>query len=193
LEQVLRVLAVKSLFLELNIVNMRVLQDMSLLSVGRQSRLTPLHYEILTWSLIVSADPRMRITELLEQVGNWAGDLVLSSSRECFSISFTIIGRASSVGLATRYGLNGPGIESRWGRDFPHPSRPALGPHSLLYSENRVFPRGKAAGGVALTTHPPSSAEVKESVELYLYSPSGPSRPVLRRTLPFLPLTDGPG
>ena len=29
----------------------------------------------------------------------------------------------SSVGTATRYRLNGPGIESRWGRDFPHPSR----------------------------------------------------------------------
>jgi len=28
----------------------------------------------------------------------------------------------------TRYRLNGLGIESWWGRDFPHPSRPALGP-----------------------------------------------------------------
>ena len=37
-------------------------------------------------------------------------------------------GRVSSVGIATRYGLDGPGIESRWGRDFPHPSRPTLGP-----------------------------------------------------------------
>ena len=36
-------------------------------------------------------------------------------------------GRDSSVGVATRYGLDGPGIGSRWGRDFPHPSRPALG------------------------------------------------------------------
>jgi hypothetical protein len=34
----------------------------------------------------------------------------------------------SSVGIATRYGLNGPGIESRWGRGFPHLSRPTLGP-----------------------------------------------------------------
>jgi hypothetical protein len=34
---------------------------------------------------------------------------------------------------------------------------------------------------------PPSSAEVKERVELYLYSPSGPSWPVLGRTFP-LPL-----
>jgi hypothetical protein len=34
----------------------------------------------------------------------------------------------SSVGIATGYGLDGPGIESRWGRDFSHLSRPALRP-----------------------------------------------------------------
>ena len=37
----------------------------------------------------------------------------------------------SSVGIVTGYGLDGPGIESRWGRDFPHLSRPALGPTQL--------------------------------------------------------------
>ena len=37
-------------------------------------------------------------------------------------------GPGSSVGIATGYGLDGPGIESRWGRDFPHLSRPALWP-----------------------------------------------------------------
>jgi hypothetical protein len=37
-------------------------------------------------------------------------------------------GPDSSVGITTGYGLDGPGIESRWGRDFPHLSRPALGP-----------------------------------------------------------------
>ena len=37
-------------------------------------------------------------------------------------------GRDSSVGIATRHGLDGLGIESRWGRDFLHPSRRALGP-----------------------------------------------------------------
>ena len=36
-------------------------------------------------------------------------------------------GPGSSVGLATDYGLDGPGIESRWGEIF-RPSRPALGP-----------------------------------------------------------------
>ena len=49
-------------------------------------------------------------------------------------------GRDSSVGIANRYGLGGPGIESWWERDFPHPSRP----HRLLYSGYRVsFPRVK--------------------------------------------------
>jgi len=28
------------------------------------------------------------------------------------------------LGIATRYGLDGPGIESRWGWEFPQPSRP---------------------------------------------------------------------
>jgi hypothetical protein len=38
------------------------------------------------------------------------------------------LGRDSSVGIVTDYGLDGPGIECRWGRNFPNLSRPALGP-----------------------------------------------------------------
>ena len=41
-------------------------------------------------------------------------------------------GPGSAVGIATGYGLDGPGIESRWRRDFPHLSRPALGPTQPL-------------------------------------------------------------
>jgi hypothetical protein len=40
-------------------------------------------------------------------------------------------GRDSVVGIVTCYGLEGPGIESRWGRHFSHLSRPALGPSQL--------------------------------------------------------------
>jgi hypothetical protein len=36
-------------------------------------------------------------------------------------------GPGSSVGIATDYRLDGPGIKSRWGEIFC-PSRPALGP-----------------------------------------------------------------
>jgi hypothetical protein len=37
-------------------------------------------------------------------------------------------GPGSVVGIATAYGLDGPGIESWWGRDFPHLSRSSLRP-----------------------------------------------------------------
>jgi hypothetical protein len=37
-------------------------------------------------------------------------------------------GPGSAVGIATGYGLEGLGIEFRWGRDFPHLSGLALGP-----------------------------------------------------------------
>jgi hypothetical protein len=44
-------------------------------------------------------------------------------------LSYTVLrGPGSSVGVATGYGMDGPEIESRWKRDFPHLSRPALGP-----------------------------------------------------------------
>jgi hypothetical protein len=56
-------------------------------------------------------------------------------------------GRDSSVGIATRYGLEGPGIESRLGRDFPHPSRLALGTtQPPIKWVPGVFPGGKVAG-----------------------------------------------
>ena len=32
------------------------------------------------------------------------------------------------VGIAIGYGLDGLGIDFQWGRDFPHLSRPSLGP-----------------------------------------------------------------
>ena len=35
------------------------------------------------------------------------------------------LGRVA-VGIATGYGVDGPGIHSRWGRDFPHLSTPPL-------------------------------------------------------------------
>jgi len=38
------------------------------------------------------------------------------------------VGRDSADPMATRYGLDGSGIESRLGRDFPHPSKPTSGP-----------------------------------------------------------------
>jgi len=64
-------------------------------------------------------------------------------------------GPGSSVGIATGYGLDGPGIESRWGRDFPHLSRPALGPTQPPVQWVPGLSRGvKSCRGVKLTPHP---------------------------------------
>ena len=95
------------------------------------------------------------------------------------------VGRDSSVDIATRYELDGPGIEFRWGRDFQQPSRPALGPtQPPVQMGTGSFPGVKRPGRRA-DQPPPFSAKVKERVEIHLYSPSGPSWPVLGWTLPI--------
>jgi len=66
-------------------------------------------------------------------------------------------------------------FESRWWRGFPH-----FGPLSLLYYRYR----GKAVG-TWVDLPPLSNAKVKKWVELFFYSPSGPSWPVLGWTWPF--------
>ena len=60
---------------------------------------------------------------------------------------FLFVVRDSSVGTATRYGLDGPGIESRWGRDFQQPSRPTLEPtQPPVQWVSGLFPGGETAG-----------------------------------------------
>jgi hypothetical protein len=78
--------------------------------------------------------------------------------------------RDSSVGIATGYGLDGPGIESGRGEIFrTRPDRP-WGPPSRLYNGYRVFPGGKAAGAWCWPPTP-FYRRGQESVELYLYPP----------------------
>ena len=73
-------------------------------------------------------------------------------------------GPASSVGLATGYGLDGQGIESRWGGGEIFrtcPDQP-WGPPSLLYNGYRVFTGGKKRPRRDADPSPPSSAMVKK-------------------------------
>ena len=63
--------------------------------------------------------------------------------------------RDSVVGIATRYGLEGPAIESRsGGESFRTYLHWPWGPPSFLYNGYRIFPGGKDGRGVTLTTHP---------------------------------------
>jgi len=64
------------------------------------------------------------------------------------------VGRDSSVGIATGYGLDGPGIESRWGRDFcTCPLGPGAHPVSCAMGTGS-FPGLKSDRGLTLTPHP---------------------------------------
>ena len=87
--------------------------------------------------------------------------------------------RDSSFGIMTGYGLGCPEIESRLGREFPHNFRPAVGPTQLPIQWVPCLSQGVKRPGRDVDHPRPSSAEVKERVELYLYSPFGPSWPVL--------------
>ena len=69
-------------------------------------------------------------------------------------------GPGSSVGIATDYELDGPGIESLWGAIFhTRPDRP-WGPPSHLYNGYQIFPEGKERPGRDADPSPSSSAVV---------------------------------
>jgi hypothetical protein len=76
----------------------------------------------------------------------FSGYKSLESGVEYESPGTTYWGWDTVVGTVTGHGLDGPGIESRWGEVFRTCSDRPWGLSSLLYSGYRVFPGGKAAG-----------------------------------------------
>jgi len=76
------------------------------------------------------------------------------------------MGLDSSVGIATLYGLDVPGIESWWEASISTPSRPALGPTQLHVQWVPGISRGVKRSGRGADHPPIYSAEVKEGVEL---------------------------
>jgi Zn-dependent protease with chaperone function len=100
-----------------------------------------------------------------------------------FLLSFTGCGPNSSAGIVTGYGLDGPEIESRWGRDFPHLSRRALEPTQPPVQLVPGLSWGKERPGRDADPSPASSAVGHERVKLYIYSPYG-SYSLYRATVP---------
>jgi len=82
--------------------------------------------------------------------------------------------------IATQYELGSPGLEFLWGRDILHLSEKFWVTPSLLYHGFWFFPGVKAAGR-DVDRPPASSTKLKERLELYLCSPSGPTWPVQGR------------
>jgi hypothetical protein len=86
---------------------------------------------------------------------------VPSCSLGSFSLPHLLLlfsGPGSSVGIATDYGMDGPGIEPRWKRDFSHNSRPA---HPASCTMGTGSFQGVKRPGRGADHPPPSSAEVE--------------------------------
>ena len=69
-----------------------------------------------------------------------------------------IFGPGSVAGVATGYGLDGHGIESRWGRDFLHLSSPEAQPASCTMDTGSFSGEGRL--GRDADPSPPSNAVV---------------------------------
>jgi hypothetical protein len=89
-------------------------------------------------------------------------------NQECF-LWFFFCGQDTVGCTATRHGLDGPGNESRWQTIFSAPVQTGPGNHPASYTTGiGSFPWVKRLRCGA-DHPPPSSAEVKERVELYVY------------------------
>ena len=84
----------------------------------------PVHPNIHHYTLVF---PQINFNNLLPSVPKWPKRILFSS----FHIH-------SAVGIVTRYGLDVLGIESRKGRNFPHPSSPLI----LLSKDTSFLSRG---------------------------------------------------
>jgi len=90
-----------------------------------------------------------------------------------FSYNCLVRGPGSVVGIATGYGLDGPGIESQWGRDFPHLSRPSLKPTRPPVHWVPGLSGGKVRQGRDADPSAPSSAVVKKEYSFTSTPPTG--------------------
>jgi hypothetical protein len=125
---------------------------------------------------VASITPTYRLRQCTQALVRGNGERL--SSRGIVPIVQQVTGRDSSVGIAPHYGLDGPGIECRWGTTFSAPVKTGPGTHPASYTMGtgsflEVQWLGRGAD-------PPPSDKVKERIELYHCSTFGPSWPVLR-------------
>jgi len=93
-----------------------------------------------------------------------------------YGVFFCGPGGLSRYGDSLRTGLSGDRIPL--GARFSAPVQTDPGTHSASYKMGSGSYLGVKRLGRGVDHPPPSSAEVKERVELYIYSPSGSSCPV---------------
>jgi hypothetical protein len=82
-----------------------------------------------------------------------------------------IVGRDSSVAIGTSYGLDGLGIEFHWVVGFSASVQTGRGSHPASFTTGTESFLEVKMPENGVNHQPPSSTEVKERVELYLFFP----------------------
>ena len=132
---------------------------------------------------VLLATPALRINPLNAELNPKCHFLVLLGAHHIFHVSrirVKLLHCCSRPGQRSRYSDSLRVGRSRdripVGARFPAPVHTGPGgPPSLLYIGYRVFPGGKERQRRGVDHPPPSSADVKERIQLYVYSTSGPS------------------
>jgi hypothetical protein len=91
--------------------------------------------------------------------------------------------------IVTCMGWTDRGLNLGGGEIFPHPTRLVLGNNQPLHNEYWGSLPGVKLPKRGVTHAPPSSAKVKENVELYISYSSQPSWPIVGRTFLFFTFT----
>jgi len=84
-----------------------------------------------------------------------------------------IFGPGNAVGIATRYGLDGPGIEFQWMARISALVQTGPGAHPTSYTMGTGSFPGEKRPRRGVNHPPPSGTEVEGRIKLYFCSPLG--------------------
>jgi len=117
----------------------------------------------ITFTQLQHLDCHKKMTPWLALTSVLIRDKIFLPFFPCFAPVLTVLlGRNIAVGTATRYGLDGSGIESRWGWDFPHAFTLLLGPTQPPIQWVLGLSQGVKRPGRVVDYPLPASAAVKE-------------------------------
>jgi hypothetical protein len=124
--------------------------------------------------MCITSPPTIQIINFALMKHNNSGVISLLITLRTLGPTFLNILTPNGIGIATGYGLDGPGSISGSARFFCSPQRPERlwGPPSLpLNGHPRLFPRGKMAGAWSWIFSHLHPVPRSRKVELYLQSP----------------------